>query len=77
MKRVFLRNLALGACKHFFIFLLSAWVDTMWDLEFTEFEPLDPRIAEDITADGLDSFTSLYSALAPFAAGEQESREVT
>lgn len=49
----------------------------MWDLEFTEFEPLDPRIAEDITADGLDSFTSLYSALAPFAAGEQESREVT
>ncbi|NXE41808.1 CNDD3 protein, partial [Ptilorrhoa leucosticta] len=51
------------------------WVDMMWDLEFTEVEPLDARIAEDITADGLDSFTSLYSALAPFAAGEQESRE--
>ncbi|XP_039420704.1 condensin-2 complex subunit D3 isoform X1 [Corvus cornix cornix] len=47
----------------------------MWDLEFTEVEPLDPRIAEDITADGVDSFTGLYSALAPFAAGEQESRE--
>ncbi|NWV46775.1 CNDD3 protein, partial [Daphoenositta chrysoptera] len=51
------------------------WVDTIWDLEFTEVEPLDPRVAEGITADGLDSFTSLYSALAPFAAGEQQSRE--
>lgn len=53
------------------------WVDTVWDLDFTETEPLDPWIAEEITADGLDTFSRLYSALAPFAAGDQESREVT
>uniref|UniRef100_A0A8C5JC74 Condensin-2 complex subunit D3 n=1 Tax=Junco hyemalis TaxID=40217 RepID=A0A8C5JC74_JUNHY len=53
----------------------SLWVDTVWDLDFTETEPLEPWIAEEITADGLDTFTRLYSALAPFAAGDQESRE--
>ncbi|NWI47055.1 CNDD3 protein, partial [Picathartes gymnocephalus] len=51
------------------------WVDTVWDLDFTETEPLDPRTAEEITANGLDTFTCLYSALAPFAAKDQESRE--
>ncbi|NWZ17434.1 CNDD3 protein, partial [Agelaius phoeniceus] len=51
------------------------WVDTVWDLDFTETEPLDRWVAEEITADGLDTFTRLYSALAPFAAGDQESRE--
>ncbi|NWZ89118.1 CNDD3 protein, partial [Nesospiza acunhae] len=51
------------------------WVDTVWDLDFTETEPLDSWIAEEITADGLDAFTRLYSALAPFAAGDQESTE--
>uniref|UniRef100_A0A8U8AWF1 Condensin-2 complex subunit D3 n=1 Tax=Geospiza parvula TaxID=87175 RepID=A0A8U8AWF1_GEOPR len=34
-----------------------------------------PWIAEEITADGLDAFTRLYSALAPFAAGDPESTE--
>uniref|UniRef100_A0A8U8AZE6 Condensin-2 complex subunit D3 n=1 Tax=Geospiza parvula TaxID=87175 RepID=A0A8U8AZE6_GEOPR len=51
------------------------WVDTVWNLDFTETEPLDPWIAEEITADGLDAFTRLYSALAPFAAGDPESTE--
>ncbi|NXT62832.1 CNDD3 protein, partial [Chaetops frenatus] len=51
------------------------WVDTVWDLDFMETEPLDAWIAERITADGLDTFTRLYSALVPFAAGNQESRE--
>ncbi|NXC02411.1 CNDD3 protein, partial [Orthonyx spaldingii] len=51
------------------------WVNTVWDLDFTETEPLDPWIAEEITADGLDTFTRLYRALAPFAAGDQDSRE--
>ncbi|XP_059723175.1 condensin-2 complex subunit D3 isoform X2 [Haemorhous mexicanus] len=55
--------------------LAGVWVDTVWDLDFTETEPLDPWIAEEITADGIDTFTRLYSALAPFAAGGQESRE--
>ncbi|NWV19169.1 CNDD3 protein, partial [Origma solitaria] len=51
------------------------WVDTLWDLDFTETEPLDPRTVEEITADGLSTFTCLYHALEPFAAGDQESRE--
>ncbi|XP_058675057.1 condensin-2 complex subunit D3 isoform X2 [Ammospiza caudacuta] len=55
--------------------LAAVWVDTVWDVDFTETEPLEPWIAEEITADGLDTFTRLYSALAPFAAGDQESRE--
>ncbi|XP_064587947.1 condensin-2 complex subunit D3 [Zonotrichia leucophrys gambelii] len=55
--------------------LAAVWVDTVWDMDFTETEPLEPCIAEELTADGLDTFTRLYSALAPFAAGHQESRE--
>ncbi|NWV03183.1 CNDD3 protein, partial [Ptilonorhynchus violaceus] len=51
------------------------WVDTVWDLDFTETEPLDPRVAKEITADGLDTFTCLYRALSPFAAEDQESKE--
>ncbi|RMB92052.1 hypothetical protein DUI87_31581 [Hirundo rustica rustica] len=55
--------------------LAGVWVDTVWDQDFTETEPLDPWIAEEITADGLNTFTLLYRALAPFAAGDQESTE--
>ncbi|XP_009068690.1 PREDICTED: condensin-2 complex subunit D3, partial [Acanthisitta chloris] len=51
------------------------WVDSVWELDFTETEPLDSCIAEQITANGLDTFTCLYQALAPFAAEAQESRE--
>ncbi|NWV59704.1 CNDD3 protein, partial [Malurus elegans] len=51
------------------------WVDTVWDLDFTETEPLDPRIEEEITAEGLDTFTCLYDALAPFAVENQECQE--
>ncbi|NXY14041.1 CNDD3 protein, partial [Atrichornis clamosus] len=51
------------------------WVDAVWDLDFTETEPLDPWIAEQIAAEGLETFTCLYRALAPFAAGDQDSRE--
>ncbi|XP_063273815.1 condensin-2 complex subunit D3 isoform X2 [Prinia subflava] len=55
--------------------LAAVWVDAVWDLDFTETEPLDAWIAEEITADGLDAFTRLYRTLAPFAAGGQESTE--
>ncbi|NXU42188.1 CNDD3 protein, partial [Drymodes brunneopygia] len=51
------------------------WVDAVWDLDFTETEPLEPWIAEEITADGLDTFTRLYRTLAPFAAGDQDGTE--
>ncbi|NWS98845.1 CNDD3 protein, partial [Mionectes macconnelli] len=51
------------------------WVDTAWDLDFTDTEPLDSCTAEKITADGLDSFTNLYSVLSPFATEDRENRE--
>ncbi|NWU77958.1 CNDD3 protein, partial [Onychorhynchus coronatus] len=51
------------------------WVDTVWDMDFMESEPLDSCIAEKITADGLDTFKSLYSALSPFAAEDPENTE--
>ncbi|NXQ33100.1 CNDD3 protein, partial [Alaudala cheleensis] len=46
------------------------WVDTVWDLEFTDTEPLDGSIAEKITTDGVNTCTRLYRALEPFAARE-------
>ncbi|NXU29070.1 CNDD3 protein, partial [Thalassarche chlororhynchos] len=51
------------------------WVNTVWDLDFTETEPLDPSVAEEIAGDGLDAFTRLYRALSPFAGEDRESRE--
>uniref|UniRef100_A0A8C3KXK1 Non-SMC condensin II complex subunit D3 n=1 Tax=Chrysolophus pictus TaxID=9089 RepID=A0A8C3KXK1_CHRPC len=54
--------------------LLGLWVSTVWDLDFTETEPLDPRIEEEITEDGLGAFSSLYQALTPFATGDDKSR---
>ncbi|XP_066059756.1 condensin-2 complex subunit D3 isoform X3 [Chamaea fasciata] len=55
--------------------LAPVWVDAVWDLDFTETEPLEPWIAEEITADGLNTFTRLYNALVPFAAEDEESTE--
>ncbi|XP_030320546.1 condensin-2 complex subunit D3 isoform X1 [Calypte anna] len=52
----------------------QAWVSTVWELDFTDTEPLDPRTAEEITAEGLGAFTRLYQALSPFTE-EQEKRE--
>ncbi|XP_077644123.1 condensin-2 complex subunit D3 [Lonchura striata] len=51
--------------------LPAVWVDAVWDMDFTETEPLDPWIVEEITADELGPFTRLYSALEPFATGDQ------
>ncbi|XP_074018650.1 condensin-2 complex subunit D3 isoform X1 [Numenius arquata] len=53
----------------------GVWVDAVWDLDFTETEPLDARIAEEITEEGLDVFTWLYQALWPFAGEDRENRE--
>ncbi|CAM4666623.1 unnamed protein product [Lepidochelys olivacea] len=44
----------------------AAWVDTVWELDFTETEPLDSRIEEGITEDGLDAFSELYKTLYSF-----------
>ncbi|KFQ52528.1 Condensin-2 complex subunit D3, partial [Nestor notabilis] len=51
------------------------WVEAVWDLDFTETEPLDASIVEEITNDGLDVFTCLQQTLLPFADGNQEKRE--
>ncbi|KAM4603913.1 condensin-2 complex subunit D3 [Polymixia lowei] len=46
--------------------LSSAWVDTLWDYEFTEAEPLDATTEEQITASGEKAFKRLYSCLLPY-----------
>lgn len=51
-------------------------MNAAWELDFTEAEPLDPRLAEEITGEGLDAFTGLYRSLLPFAAEHRENGEV-
>uniref|UniRef100_A0A452HTP9 Condensin-2 complex subunit D3 n=1 Tax=Gopherus agassizii TaxID=38772 RepID=A0A452HTP9_9SAUR len=52
-----------------------SWVDTVWELDFTETEPLDPRIEEGITEDGLDAFSELYENLYSFVAEDHGTTE--
>ncbi|XP_044137939.1 condensin-2 complex subunit D3 [Bufo gargarizans] len=49
-----------------------AWVESVWDLDFTETEPLDPRVEAEIVENGLEVFTNLYESLLPFASEDQE-----
>ncbi|NWR57021.1 CNDD3 protein, partial [Bucorvus abyssinicus] len=51
------------------------WASAVWDLDFTEAEPLDPGIAEEIAGDGPDAFTWLHRCLSPFAAQGPEKAE--
>ncbi|XP_074159851.1 condensin-2 complex subunit D3 isoform X2 [Sminthopsis crassicaudata] len=55
--------------------LSLAWVDTVWELDFMETEPLDPNIEAQITEDGLYAFTELYENLIPFATQEHGTTE--
>ncbi|XP_035770877.1 condensin-2 complex subunit D3 [Neolamprologus brichardi] len=41
----------------------EAWVDAVWDVEFTERKPLDKTIEEELTARQEKSFTALYQCL--------------
>ncbi|XP_078055001.1 condensin-2 complex subunit D3 [Mustelus asterias] len=41
----------------------TAWVDTVWELDFTETEPLDSRLEAEITENGLEIFSQLYTSL--------------
>ncbi|XP_053308636.1 condensin-2 complex subunit D3 isoform X2 [Spea bombifrons] len=52
--------------------LRRAWVDSVWELDFTETEPLDPRVEAEITENGLEAFNRLYDGLSPFASEDQE-----
>ncbi|KAH0623283.1 hypothetical protein JD844_031429 [Phrynosoma platyrhinos] len=53
----------------------GVWVDTTWELEFTETEPLESKLESLITEDGLDAFSQLYTVLYPFAADDHEATE--
>ncbi|XP_004438550.1 PREDICTED: condensin-2 complex subunit D3 [Ceratotherium simum simum] len=55
--------------------LSPEWVDTVWELDFTETEPLDPSIEAEIIETGLNAFTKLYESLSPFATEEHGSTE--
>lgn len=48
----------------------------MWELDFTETEPLDANIEAEIVQTGLSAFTKLYESLLPFATEEHGSTEV-
>uniref|UniRef100_A0A673LIA9 Condensin-2 complex subunit D3 n=1 Tax=Sinocyclocheilus rhinocerous TaxID=307959 RepID=A0A673LIA9_9TELE len=50
------------------LFILSslAWVDAVWDFEFTHTDPLDPVIEEEIKEDP-DVFKTIYKQLLPFS----------
>ncbi|KAM3922202.1 condensin-2 complex subunit D3 [Leptodactylus fuscus] len=61
---------ALGRCG--LRSLRRAWVESVWDLDFTETEPLDPRVEAEITENGLEVFNNLYDSLLPFASEDQE-----
>ncbi|ERE74446.1 condensin-2 complex subunit D3 isoform 2 [Cricetulus griseus] len=51
------------------------WVNSVWELDFTETEPLDPSIEAEILETGVDAFTKLYGSLFPFATEENGSLE--
>uniref|UniRef100_A0A4W3HCN0 Condensin-2 complex subunit D3 n=1 Tax=Callorhinchus milii TaxID=7868 RepID=A0A4W3HCN0_CALMI len=49
------------------------WVDTVWELDFTETEPLDSHLEEEIIEDGLEVFSQLHKSLLKFISQDQES----
>uniref|UniRef100_A0A3P8NRI9 Condensin complex subunit 1 C-terminal domain-containing protein n=1 Tax=Astatotilapia calliptera TaxID=8154 RepID=A0A3P8NRI9_ASTCA len=51
----------------------EAWVDAVWEVEFTERKPLDKTIEEELTARREKSFTALYQCLLAHADQYQSS----
>lgn len=49
------------------------WVDAVWDLEFTERQPLDAMMEDELAAAGEKSFRTLYHCLMEQAAEQQRS----
>ncbi|XP_029412551.1 condensin-2 complex subunit D3 isoform X3 [Nannospalax galili] len=70
-----LRDLESGLQPWCPLHLSHEWVDTVWELDFTETEPLDPSIEAEIIETGLSAFTKLYESLLPFATEEHGSLE--
>ncbi|XP_031735143.1 condensin-2 complex subunit D3 isoform X2 [Anarrhichthys ocellatus] len=50
----------------------EAWVDAVWDLEFTEREPLDDTIEDELAVSGDKAFRTLYQCLLAHAADQQD-----
>ncbi|XP_003795966.1 condensin-2 complex subunit D3 [Otolemur garnettii] len=72
---VALRDLGSGLQPWCPLDLSPGWVDTVWELDFTETEPLDASIESEIIETGLSAFTKLYESLYPFAMEEHSSTE--
>ncbi len=49
----------------------------MWEADFTEAEPLDPRVEAEILETGLSAFTKLHEGIVPFATEEHGPAEVS
>lgn len=56
--------------------LVSAWVDAVWDFEFTHTDPLDPVIEEEIK-ENTDVFKTVYMQLLPFSIDDDEDDDNT
>lgn len=54
---------------------LSAWVDAVWDLEFTEKKPLDDLAEEELAAGRDEAFRALYQCLLLHATDQQHSAD--
>ncbi|CAN2388105.1 complex subunit D3, partial [Pristimantis euphronides] len=61
---------ALGRCG--LRSLRNAWVESVWELDFMDVEPLDPQVEAEIAENGLEVFNNLYESLLPFASEDQE-----
>ncbi|XP_035801097.2 condensin-2 complex subunit D3 isoform X2 [Amphiprion ocellaris] len=53
--------------------IAEAWVDAVWDLEFTEGKPLDDTIEEELAASGDKAFRTLYHCLLTHVPDQQQS----
>ncbi|KAG7313918.1 hypothetical protein KOW79_022414 [Hemibagrus wyckioides] len=53
----------------------TVWVDVVWDCEFTDAEPLDSSIEEEIKED-LNVFKKVYKQLLPFSAEDDSTQSV-
>uniref|UniRef100_A0AAY4ABB0 Condensin complex subunit 1 C-terminal domain-containing protein n=1 Tax=Denticeps clupeoides TaxID=299321 RepID=A0AAY4ABB0_9TELE len=49
----------------------QSWVDSVWDAEFVDAEPLGPALEENTSGKGTDVFRQVYKRLLPFSSDEQ------
>lgn len=50
----------------------SVWVDTVWDLEFTERKVLDDTIEEELGGGGERAFLTLYRSILALSPDQQQ-----